>query len=181
VPVIEKDVDGPNSLPLRMDGEVPNLGKFSACRRVARTIYLGSAPTTTAAHRGLEDRRVKLGCVDAGESPAIFRRCPAAPGRGGDVPLSGRPSLLYSTQPTVTKLADDRAEQLKRDPDQVVQELDQAPSSRSAQPGRLSAASIPCRSRGRTCPTTSTRAWSCYGSITPTARSQAPPPSRPPG
>ena len=45
VPVIEKDVDGPNSLPLRLDGEVPNLGKFHATRRVARTIYLGSAPT----------------------------------------------------------------------------------------------------------------------------------------
>src|SRR6185503_19623745 len=39
VPVIEKDVDGPNSLPLRLDAEVPNLGKFAACRRVARTIY----------------------------------------------------------------------------------------------------------------------------------------------
>ena len=52
VPVIEKDVDGPNSLPMRLDGEVPNLGKFAACRRVARAIYLGSAPTATAAHRG---------------------------------------------------------------------------------------------------------------------------------
>jgi predicted AAA+ superfamily ATPase len=51
VPVIEKDVDGPNSLPLKIDSELPNLGKFSACRRVARTIYLGSAPTATAAHR----------------------------------------------------------------------------------------------------------------------------------
>ena len=81
VPVIEKDVDGPNSLPLRLDGEVPNLGKFAACRRVARTIYLGSAPTATAAHRGIEDRRVKLGCVMPGESPASLRRCPAAAGR----------------------------------------------------------------------------------------------------
>ena len=35
VPVIEKDVDGPSSLPLQLDGEVPNLGKLSACRRVA--------------------------------------------------------------------------------------------------------------------------------------------------
>ena len=81
VPVIEKDVDGPNSLPLRMDGEVPNLGKYSACRRAARTIYLGSAPTTTAVHRGLEDRRVKLGCVMPGESPrssATPRRLAAA-------------------------------------------------------------------------------------------------------
>ena len=57
VPVIEKDVDGANSLPLRLDSEVANLGKFAASRRVARTIYLGSAPTTTAANRGLEDRR----------------------------------------------------------------------------------------------------------------------------
>jgi predicted AAA+ superfamily ATPase len=124
-PVIEKDVDGPSSLPLRMDSEVPNLGKFAACRRVARAIYLGSAPLTQAAHRGLEDRRVKLGCVMPGESPAIF----------GDAlrRLAGAATYLYqdgvrywySTQPTVTKLADDRAEQLKREPDKIVKELDQ--------------------------------------------------------
>ncbi|MBI2357704.1 MAG: ATP-binding protein, partial [Deltaproteobacteria bacterium] len=72
VPVLQKDVDGPNSLPLRIDGEVPNLGKFAATRRVGRAIYLGSAPTTTAANRGLEDRRIKLGCVMPGESPAVF-------------------------------------------------------------------------------------------------------------
>lgn len=63
VPVIEKDVDGPNSLPYRIDGEVANLGKLAASRRVARTIYLGSAPTATAANRGIEDRLIKLGCV----------------------------------------------------------------------------------------------------------------------
>jgi hypothetical protein len=124
VPVIEKDVDGPSSLPLRMDGEVPNLGKFSACRRVARAIYLGSAPLTQAAHRGVEDRRVKLGCVMPGESPAVF----------GDAlrRLAGSATYLYqdgarywySTQPTVTKLAEDRAEQLKREPDKIVRELD---------------------------------------------------------
>jgi hypothetical protein len=34
------------------------------------------------------------------------------------------PRYWYSTQPAVKKLADDRAEQLKRDPDKVVQELD---------------------------------------------------------
>ena len=61
VPVIEKDVDGPNSLPLQIDAQQSGtLGKFQATRRVARAIYLGSAPMTTAAHRGLEDRRVKL-------------------------------------------------------------------------------------------------------------------------
>src|SRR4029077_5931816 len=39
------------------------------------------------------------------------------------------PRYWYSTQPTVTKLADDRAAQLKRDPDQVVQELARPPGA----------------------------------------------------
>ncbi len=124
VPVIEKDVDGPNALPVRLDGDVPALGKHHACRRVARTIYLGSAPTAAAAHHGVEDRRIKLGCVVPGETPAIF----------GDAlrRLAGAATYLYqdgtrywySTQPTVTKLAEDRAEQLKREPDKVVKEIE---------------------------------------------------------
>jgi predicted AAA+ superfamily ATPase len=124
VPVIEKDVDGPNSLPLRMDGEVPNLGKFAACRRVARAIYLGSAPTTAAAHRGIEDRQVKLGCVMPGESPAVFGDALRRLAGAATYLYQDGPRYWYSTQPTVTKLAEDRAEQLKRDPDKVVQELD---------------------------------------------------------
>ena len=124
-PIIEKDVDGPNSLPLKIDAEQPNLGKLHATRRVARTIYLGSAPTADAAHRGLEDRRVKLGCVMPGESPAVFgdalRRLAAA----ATYLYQDGPRFWYATQPTVTKLAEDRAEQLKRDPDKVAQELDE--------------------------------------------------------
>jgi predicted AAA+ superfamily ATPase len=123
VPVIEKDVDGPSSLPLRIDGEVPNLGKFAACRRVARTIYLGSAPTTTAAHRGLEDRRVRLGCVMPGESPAIFGDALRRLAGAATYLYQDGPRYWYSTQPTVTKLAEDRAEQLKRDPDKVAKEI----------------------------------------------------------
>jgi predicted AAA+ superfamily ATPase len=124
VPAIEKDVDGPNSLPLRLDGEVPNLGKFAACRRVARAIYLGSAPTATAAHRGIEDRRVKLGCVMPGETPAVFGDALRRLAGAATYLYQDGPRYWYSTQPTVTKLAEDNAEQLKRNPDKVVQELD---------------------------------------------------------
>jgi hypothetical protein len=125
-PIIEKDVDGPSSLPLRIDSEqAGTLGRFHATRRVARTIYLGSAPTAAAAHRGLEDRRVKLGCVMPGESPAVFgdalRRLAAA----ATYLYQDGPRYWYATQPTVTKLAEDRAEQFKRDPDKVSQELDE--------------------------------------------------------
>ncbi len=125
LPVIETDVDGPGSLPLRMDRDVPNLGKLSACRRVARTIYLGSAPLAQAAHRGIEERRVKLGCVMPGESPQVFgdalRRLAAA----ATYLYQDGSRYWYSTQPTVTKLADDLAEQLQREPDKVAHEIEQ--------------------------------------------------------
>lgn len=124
VPVIEKDVDGPNALPLRIDSEVPNLGKYAACRRVARTIYLGSAPITQSANRGLEDRRIKLGCVMPGESPTFFGDALRRLSTAATYLYQDGVRFWYSTQPTVTKLAEDRAEQLKRDPDAVAQELE---------------------------------------------------------
>lgn len=123
-PIIEKDVDGANALPLRIDGEVPNLGKFAAARRVARTIYLGSAPTASAANRGIEDRRIKLGCVMPGESPAVFGDALRRLSAGATFLYQDGPRYWYSTQATVTKLAEDRAEQLKRDPDRVVSEIE---------------------------------------------------------
>ncbi|HMS15230.1 MAG TPA: Swt1 family HEPN domain-containing protein [Planctomycetota bacterium] len=122
-PIIEKDVDGANSVPLKIDAEHSNLGKLHATRRVARTIYLGSAPTASAAQRGLEDRRIKLGCAMPGESPAVFgdalRRLAAA----ATYLYQDGARFWYGTQPTVSKLADDRAEELKRDPDAVIKEL----------------------------------------------------------
>src|SRR5690349_6017539 len=124
VPIIEKDVDGPNSLPLRIDNQQTNLGKLHAARRVARTIYMGSAPSAGAAHRGLEDRWVKLGCVMPGEPPAIFGdalRYLAA--QATYLYQDGR-RYWYATQPTVTKLAEDRAEQYKREPDRAAKELE---------------------------------------------------------
>ena len=119
-PVIEKDVDGADSLPRRLDNEVSNLGKLLACRRVTRTVYLGSAPLTKAANVGLEDRRVKLGCVMPGENPAVF----------GDAlrRLSAQATYMYndggkywfSTQPTVTKLAEERVERYRKQPDSAL-------------------------------------------------------------
>ena len=123
-PIIEKDVDGPNSLPLKIDSEHPTLGKLHATRRVARTIYLGSAPTAAAAHRGLEDRRVKLGCVMPGEVPNVFGDAQRRLARAATYLYEEGARAWYSTQPTVTKLAEDRAEQFRRDHDAVTEEIE---------------------------------------------------------
>ena len=107
--VIETDVDGPASLPLQLDRDNPTQGRYSAFRRVARTVFLGSAPLHAAPGRGIDDRRVRLGCVQPGESPAVF----------GDAlrQLAERATHLYSegqrywfsTQPNINRTAEDRA------------------------------------------------------------------------
>ena len=71
-PVMEKDVDGPDALPFKIDREVPTLGRYSAARRVARTIFMGSAPLAKTQNPGIDDRLIKLGCVQPGEGVATF-------------------------------------------------------------------------------------------------------------
>lgn len=132
-PVIEKDIDGPHSLPLRLDRENPNLGRYSASRRVARTLFLGSAATSKAAHRGLEDMRIKLGCVQPGESVATFgdglRRLTDS---ATHLYQDGR-RYWYSTQPSVNTLARDRATQ--QDEHAVLEEIKQRLRAEARTPG----------------------------------------------
>lgn len=114
-PVMEKDVDGPEALPLKIDREVPTMGRYSAARRVARTIYMGSAPLAEAKSPGIDDRRIRLGCVQPGENVATFgdalRRLTD---RATHLYLDGT-RYWYATQPSVTRVAQDRAAQQEED------------------------------------------------------------------
>jgi predicted AAA+ superfamily ATPase len=164
VPVIEKDVDGANSLPLAIDRDNPNLGRYSAARRVARTIYMGSAPTQRAANRGIDERQVKLGCVQPGEAVATF----------GDAirRLTDRATYLYvdgkrywySTVPTVARLADDRASQLSDD--DVEQEITKR--LRQAAHTRASSRRFMPASRAATSSMSEQPGWSSWDPRTPT-------------
>lgn len=124
-PIIEADVDGPSALPARLDGEIPNLGKFSAARRVARSIYLGSAPLAGSANRGIEDRRIRLGCVIPGEQVAVFGDALRRLASAATYLYQDGARYWYATQPTVTKLAEDRAEQVRREPDKIAGEIEE--------------------------------------------------------
>ena len=136
-PIIERDVDGPNSLPAQLDSEQPNLGRLSAARRVARTIYLGSAPLQGLSNRGLEDRRVRLGSAMPGESVAVFGDALRRMANRATFLYADGTRYWYATQPTVTKLADDRAEQYRRDGDKVQAELQQRLNTDVAQRGEF--------------------------------------------
>ena len=123
-PVIERDIDGAGSRPVQLDGDFPNLGRHNACRRVARTVFLGSAPTSAAANQGLDERRIKLGCAMPGESVSDFGDALRRLADNATYLYRDGTRYWYSTQPTVANLAADRAEELRRDPHKVEREIE---------------------------------------------------------
>lgn len=114
-PVIESDVDGPSSLSSRIDHEITGIGRLSGARRVARTIFMGSAPTLRAAHIGIEATQIKIGCVQPGESAAIFGDALRRLTDQATYLYQQQQRFWYSVQPSLNSLARDRAEQLSED------------------------------------------------------------------
>ena len=113
--IIEKDVDGPNSLPKRLDAESPRFGRLWATRRVARAVYLGSAPVEGQANKGLDIRRIRLGCVQPGENIAVFGDALRQLGDHAAHLYNDGSRYWYSTQPNVGHVARDRAAQKTED------------------------------------------------------------------
>jgi predicted AAA+ superfamily ATPase len=72
-PIVDKDIDGTHAQPRLMDDATPALGSMQACRRAARTIFLGSAPSVASQNvRGIGVERVRLGCAQPGQSVSKY-------------------------------------------------------------------------------------------------------------
>lgn len=71
-PVLERDIDGERAATTELDNARPLFGSIHACRRIARSVFLGSAPDAGAVggakhHRGIELERMLLGCAQPGQ------------------------------------------------------------------------------------------------------------------
>lgn len=73
--VLEKDIDGDRAETTELENREPRFGTINAARRVARTLFLGSAPAsigTSATIRGLDRARVLLGCLQPGQVSSTY-------------------------------------------------------------------------------------------------------------
>ena len=73
--VVEKDIDGDRAETTELENKEPRFGQLNAARRVARTLFLGSAPSSVAGKagiRGLDRARVLLGCLQPGQTSATY-------------------------------------------------------------------------------------------------------------
>jgi predicted AAA+ superfamily ATPase len=75
-PVIEGDIDGDHSEASQIDTRETRFGPVQAARRVARTIFLGTAPSAApigaGGTRGLDRARVLLGCLQPGQTASLY-------------------------------------------------------------------------------------------------------------
>lgn len=73
--VIERDIDGERAETTELENKEPRFGQVGAARRVARTIFLGSAPSSIATKvstRGIDRARILLGCLQPGQAISLY-------------------------------------------------------------------------------------------------------------
>jgi len=111
--IIAGDVDGANSTPYKIDQSAPNLNRYSATRRVARAIFMGSAPTYKEENKGLDDKQINLGVVQPGERPAIFGDALRRLTNQAKFMHSDLGRYWYSMSASLNRIAADKAGQLE--------------------------------------------------------------------
>ena len=113
--LVDREVDGRNSIPYQKDQSNPRYGGTLAARRVARTIMLGSAPTVRDQRvRGIEASRIRLGIVQPGENIANFNDAlnTLTSSLAYLYTNSTGDRFWYDTRPTLRKTVEDRATQI---------------------------------------------------------------------
>ena len=121
--IIAGDVDGAHSTPHQIDVKQPRLGRISATRRVARTLFLGTAPISSAQNTGVDAKRINLGVVQPGEKPVTFNDALHKLANEATHLHSDTGLYWYTTAPSLNKLASDTAKQF--DDELVLDTIDQ--------------------------------------------------------
>lgn len=111
--VVDKEVDGESSLPARMEANPSRrISQLRAATRAARAVFVCSAPLVGRPNAGLTGPGLRLACAEPSDQLAIFGEALRE--------LTERATYLYeetgrywfSTQPTLNRLAEDRAKAL---------------------------------------------------------------------
>ncbi len=119
-PVAERDVDGTMSSTKKIDETTPILGEVQAARRVARTVFLGSAPSVAAQKvRGIDVTRIRLGCTQPGQQAGRYEDALKRLADQLFYLYSGNGRYWYDTRPNLRREMEDRMGRFDRDKDLV--------------------------------------------------------------
>ncbi|MGH3292456.1 MAG: DUF499 domain-containing protein, partial [Trebonia sp.] len=122
-PVIDADIDGASSTPARIDASRTTLGQRKVTRRLARAVFLGSAPTLKAAHRGIERQHIWLGIATPGDTIGNFANALSLLSDQATYLYSEGARYWYSVSASVQRMARERADRLKDRPEETWAEI----------------------------------------------------------
>ncbi|MCA8051095.1 ATP-binding protein [Burkholderia arboris] len=108
-PVVERDVDGERAETTEIENRDTRLGSVQACRRSARAIFLGSAPSTANQMvRGIELERVALGVAQPGQQVGVYKDALRRLGDRLHYLNSGNNRFWFDTRPNLRREMEDR-------------------------------------------------------------------------
>ncbi|MGI6230714.1 MAG: DUF499 domain-containing protein [Tractidigestivibacter sp.] len=108
--IVDTDVDGSGSIPAAIDRNNSRFSRPMAARRVSRTIFLGSAPSSRGESlRGLDASDIRLGAAVPGTNVTIFDDALAKMRDELSYLYTTGTRYWYDTHPTLEKMARDRA------------------------------------------------------------------------
>lgn len=112
-PIIEREVDGPGSLPAQKESNPSRrISQARAATRAARAVFLCSAPLSGQANAGVVHPTIRLACVEPGDQIAIFGEALRELLEQSAYLYEEAGRYWFSTQPTLNRLADERAKAL---------------------------------------------------------------------
>lgn len=122
--IIDADIDGYDATSVRIDKDKPVLGQRGVTRRVARTIFMGSAPNVgSETTRGLDKQRVWLGTAVPKDVVGNFGLALDELGRRSMYFYEEQGRYWFDTTASAQKTANDYADRLREDPDRVWNEI----------------------------------------------------------
>jgi hypothetical protein len=132
--IIDADVDGPNSEPAKIDTEKPLFGGRSVTKRLARTVFVGAAPTIGTAHKGLEAQRVFLGAAVPGDVVGNFHSALNQLADRATYFYAGSGRYWYDLQANISRRAKDHADRIHKEEvwAEIVKRLGDQAGSRGA-------------------------------------------------
>ncbi len=121
--IIDTDVDGPRSTPVTIDRAKSLFGKRHMTRRLARTVFFGSAATIRSANKGIDRPRIWLGTAIPGDTVGNFGSALQQLTDTATYLYSEASRYWYDTQASVSRTAKDYSESLRERPEEVWQEV----------------------------------------------------------
>jgi predicted AAA+ superfamily ATPase len=122
-PVVETDVDGENPTPAKIDAARTLYGQRRITRRIARTIFFGSAPTLKAAHKGIEKPYIWLGMATPGDTVAHFDSALHMLSDQATYLFNDGARYWYDVHQSVNRMAREHADRLKDRPEEIWHEI----------------------------------------------------------